>query len=62
VGTLEFFLDENQTIRGGQLFIGSKISKTILKLESLLIVLELTNNSSGLKLMLMKVLSTVIQN
>jgi hypothetical protein len=49
-------------IRGGQLFIGSKILKAILKLESLLIVLKLTNNSSGLKLLLMNVLSAVIQN
>jgi hypothetical protein len=39
-GTLEFFGDEKQTTRGRLLFIGSKISESILKLEPLLIVLE----------------------
>jgi hypothetical protein len=61
-GDFRVFWDESKMTRDGQLFIGSKILKAILKLESLLIVLKLTNNSSGLKLLLMKVLSAVIQN
>jgi hypothetical protein len=44
------------------LFIGSEISEAILKLEPLLIVLELINNSSRLKPLLVKVLPVAIQN
>jgi hypothetical protein len=56
------FRVESQTTRGKQLFISSKISEAILKLESLLIVLELINRGSSLKPLLMKVLSAVVQN
>jgi hypothetical protein len=47
---------------GGVLFIGSKISKTVLELELLLIVLELIINDSSLKLLLMKILSALDQD
>jgi hypothetical protein len=53
---------KNETTRGGLLFIGLKLSAPIYKLEPLLIVLELINSGSGLKLLLMKVLSVAIQN
>jgi hypothetical protein len=56
------FRVESQTTLGNQLFIGSKISEAILKLESLLIVLELINSGSSLKPLLMNVLSAVVQN
>jgi hypothetical protein len=51
-GTLEVFGLKDGT-RGGLLFIISKILEVILKLESLLIVLELISSGSSLKLLLM---------
>jgi hypothetical protein len=59
---LESFGMKNETTRGGLLFIGLKLSATVLKLESLLIVLEPINSSSSLKLLLMNVLSSVVQD
>jgi hypothetical protein len=61
-GDFRAFWDESQTTRGGLLFIGSKISEVVLKLEPLLIVLELISSSSSLKSLLMKVLSAAVQN
>jgi hypothetical protein len=60
--TLEFFWDESQTTRGGLLFVGSKISEAVLKLEPLLIVLKLISSGSSLKPLLMNILSTAVQN
>jgi hypothetical protein len=60
--TLEFFWDESQTTRGGQLFIGSKISKAVLKLEPPLIILELISGGTfGLKTTRVEHLSAMIQ-
>jgi hypothetical protein len=61
-GDFRVFWDESQMTRGGLLFIGSKISEVVLKLEPLLIVLELISSSSSLKSLLMKVLSAAVQN
>jgi hypothetical protein len=44
------------------IFIGSKISEAVLKLELLLIVLELISSGLRLEPLLMKVLSTMIQD
>jgi hypothetical protein len=52
---------KNETTQGGLLFIGLKLSAPVYKLEPLLIVLELINSGSGLKLLLMKVLSVAVQ-
>jgi hypothetical protein len=52
---------KSETTWGGLLFIGSKLSATILKLEPFLIVLELISNSFDLKPLLMKILSTADQ-
>jgi hypothetical protein len=48
--------------RGGLLFIGYKLSAAVCIVESLLIVLELVNRGSSLKLLLMNVLSTTVQD
>jgi hypothetical protein len=48
--------------RGGLLFIGSKISIAVCKIELLLIDLELISNSSHLKPLLMKVLLVAVQD
>jgi hypothetical protein len=58
---LESFGMKSETTWGGLLFIGSKLSATILKLEPFLIVLELISNSFDLKPLLMKILSTADQ-
>jgi hypothetical protein len=44
---------KSETTRGGLLFIGSKLSAAVLKLEPLLIVLEHINSGSDLKPLLM---------
>jgi ribosome-associated protein YbcJ (S4-like RNA binding protein) len=44
------------------LFIGLKISEPVLKLEPLLMVLELISSGSSLKSLLIKALSAVVQN
>jgi hypothetical protein len=48
--------------KGGLLFIGSKLSAMVCKIELLLIVLKLINNGSSLKPLLMKVLSAIVQD
>jgi hypothetical protein len=53
---------KNKTTRGDLLFIGSKLSAAVYKLEPLLIVLELISNGSGLKLLLMNVLLIMVQD
>jgi hypothetical protein len=53
---------KNETTRSGLLFIDLKLSATVLKLEHLLIVLKLISSSSGLKPLLIKVLSVVVQD
>jgi hypothetical protein len=53
---------KSEMTRGELLFIGSNLSATVLKLEPLLIVLELINSGSGLKLLLMNVLSAAVQD
>jgi hypothetical protein len=46
--------------QSGLLFIGSKLSATVCKIEPLLIVLKLISSGSSLKLLVIKVLSEVI--
>jgi hypothetical protein len=46
----------------GLLFICLKLSEAILELEPLLIVLELISSGSGLKPLLIKVLSAAVQD
>jgi hypothetical protein len=46
----------------GLLFICLKLSEAVLKLEPLLIVLELISSGSGLKPLLIKVLSAAVQD
>jgi hypothetical protein len=53
---------KSKTTRDILLVIGSKLSEAVLKLEPLLIVLELISNDFGLKLLLMKVLSVAVQD
>jgi hypothetical protein len=53
---------KSETTRGGLVFIDSNLSSVVHKRESLLIVLELISSGSGLKLLLMKVLSEVVQD
>jgi hypothetical protein len=48
-GDFRVFWDESKMTRDGQLFIGSKILKSVLKLEPLLIVLKLISIGSSLK-------------
>jgi hypothetical protein len=52
---------KNETTRGMLLFIGSKLSTTVLKLEPMLIFLELISSGSSLKPLLVKVLSATIR-
>jgi hypothetical protein len=61
-GDLESFEIKNKTTRGGLLFIGSKLSAAVLKLEPMVIVLELIISSFSLKQLLMKVLSEAVQD
>jgi hypothetical protein len=49
-------------IWGGLVFIDSNISAAVYKREPLMIVLELISIGSGLKLLLMKVLSEAVQD
>jgi hypothetical protein len=53
-GDFIVFWDESQTTRARLLFICSKISEVIFKLELLLIVLELISSCSILKPLLMR--------
>jgi hypothetical protein len=53
---------KNEMTRGELLFICSKLSAAVCKLEPLLIVLELINIGSGLKSLLINVLSAVVQD
>jgi hypothetical protein len=59
---LESFGIKHKTTWDGLLFICLKLSETVLELEPLLIVLELISSGSGLKPLLIKVLSAVIQD
>jgi hypothetical protein len=56
------FWDGKQNDTGGLLFIGLKLSTTVYKRELLLIVVELISSGSGLKLLLVKVLSVAVQD
>jgi hypothetical protein len=61
-GDLESFGMKNEMTQGELLFIGLKLWVTVLKLELVLIVLELIRNGSGLKPWMMKVLSAAVQD
>jgi hypothetical protein len=61
-GDLEIFGIKSETTWGGLLFIGSKLSEAVLKLEPPLMILEFINSGSVLKLLLMKVLSVAVQD
>jgi hypothetical protein len=61
-GNLESFRMKSKMTRAGLLFIGSKLSAVILKLEPMLIVLELISSGSDLKQLLMNVLSAAVQD
>jgi hypothetical protein len=51
---------KSEMTRSGLLFIGSKLSAAVCKLESLVIVLELISSDFNLKSLLMKVLSAAV--
>jgi hypothetical protein len=53
---------ESKMTRDKLLFIGLKLSTTVYKRELLLIVVELISSGSGLKLLLVKVLSVAVQD
>jgi hypothetical protein len=59
-GDLESFRMKREMTRGELLFIGLKLSSTVLKLEPILIVLKLISSDSGLKSLLMNVLSAAV--
>jgi hypothetical protein len=59
---LESFGIKNKMTWDGLLFICLKLSEAVLKLEPLLIVLELISSGSGLKPLLIKVLSAAVQD
>jgi hypothetical protein len=61
-GDLESFGTKSEMTWGELLFIGSKLSTTVCKIEPLLIVLELISSGSSLKPLLMKVLSAAVQD
>jgi hypothetical protein len=51
---------KREMTRGELLFIGLKLLSTVLKLEPILIVLKLISSDSGLKSLLMNVLSATV--
>jgi hypothetical protein len=59
-GDLESFRMKREMTRGELLFIGLKLSSTVLKLEPMLIVLKLISSDFGLKSLLMNVLSATV--
>jgi hypothetical protein len=61
-GHLESFGMKSKPTCDGLLFIGSKLLASVLKLESLLIVLELISSGSGLKPLLRKVLVVAVED
>jgi hypothetical protein len=61
-GDLESFGMKSEMTRGGLEFIDSNLPAMVRKREPLLIVLEFIRSSYGLKPLLMKVLSEVVED